>query len=497
MSARLIRFTLSALMLAALISMPAVAAPVMVGDLINEFPMMGSYNPSDNPNPQYFRLVLKEDSWVSIESYMVDRPYTLGLNWKLADNDGVDTWMAGIMYWQDMNGKWSYGSTQGISVDAKSGYKGVFVLSKGEYFLRANTTGITNYMFLASYDKLFTAADKEPNDKKADAMSLETGTVMTGRLLGGNGAEYEKQASSGDYVDFYLIEVKEAGIYDFKCVSDGFFTGDLYMTDLDGSNLSVINVKGAAHESMKSNAGFEKILLEDASNTVSQRVEIKQPGKYYVEVRMSFPGTYKFSLMNEAQAAAAQAGLAQSEGTVAPDGKLIAESGNLKVYYSNGSVTITGLDPDTTYMLNLMPTDIFSMTKAGSLSLTVGGFDDWEPNNDIENATKEAFPEAFGTAYRASKTISGKISGPEDRDYFAFSVKDFGMVKINLTAVGLDAEIELLDENGDSILKATKRVGRDNVSINYDLEPGKYYLLVGVSKEPASKDYSIDIKWEE
>ncbi|HQJ25305.1 MAG TPA: hypothetical protein PLW63_08215, partial [Bacillota bacterium] len=149
MSARLIRFTLSALMLAALISMPAVAAPVMVGDLINEFPMMGSYNPSDNPNPQYFRLVLKEDSWVSIESYMVDRPYTLGLNWKLADNDGVDTWMAGIMYWQDMNGKWSYGSTQGISVDAKSGYKGVFVLSKGEYFLRANTTGITNYMFLA------------------------------------------------------------------------------------------------------------------------------------------------------------------------------------------------------------------------------------------------------------------------------------------------------------------------------------------------------------
>ncbi|HNV34227.1 MAG TPA: hypothetical protein PKK63_01705, partial [Bacillota bacterium] len=189
MSARLIRFILPAILLATLISMPALAAPVMVGDLINEFPMMGSYNPSDNPNPQYFRLVLKEDSWVSIESFMVDRPYSLGLNWKLADNDGVDTWMAGIVYWQDTNGKWSYGSTQGISVDVRSSYKGVFVLGKGEYFLRVNTTGVTNYMFLASYDKLFAASEKEPNDKKADAMLVETGTVMNGRLLGGNGYE--------------------------------------------------------------------------------------------------------------------------------------------------------------------------------------------------------------------------------------------------------------------------------------------------------------------
>lgn len=497
MSARLIRFILPAILLATLISMPALAAPVMVGDLINEFPMMGSNNPSDNPNPQYFRLVLKEDSWVSIESFMVDRPYSLGLNWKLADNDGVDTWMAGIVYWQDTNGKWSYGSTQGISVDVRSSYKGVFVLGKGEYFLRVNTTGVTNYMFLASYDKLFAASEKEPNDKKADAMLVETGTVMNGRLLGGNGYEYEKQASSGDYADIYAVDVKEAGIYDFKCVSDGFFTGDVSFTDMNGSNLSVMNVKGAAHESMKSNAGFEKSLLEDASNTSSQKVEIKQPGKYYVEVRMSFPGTYKFSLMNEAQAAAALTAKAQPTDSSQPAGKLIAESGNLKVYYSSGSVTITGLDPDATYMLNLMPTDIFSMTKAGSLSLTVGGFDDWEPNNDIENATEEAFPEAFGPTYKASGTIIGKVSGTEDRDYFAFSVKEFGMVKINLVAMGLDAEIELLDENGDSIIKATKRVGRDNVSINYDLEPGKYYLLVSVSKEPASKDYSIEIKWEE
>lgn len=476
------------------LTLHAGAAPLVLGDIASGFPSVGSVNPADNPNARYYRMVLAKDSWVKIESLYIDRPYKLGLNWRLADNDGVDTWASGIMYWQEADGDWSYGSTQGLGVDTKASPTGVFVLGKGEYFVKVDAIGIFNFMFMTTFGDIFQGTDKEPNDKRADAMAYSIGSVTAGRLLGSNGAEYEKQGAASDYVDYYKFEVTEAGMLDFKAVSDGFFTGDLTITDAKGSIVAGINLQGKAHQSVKANEGFDEAQLDELSNTVSKKVEFKTTGTYYLEARMSFPGTYKLSVMTEAQTAASLVEKSAGAEAAPSTGRLIAESGNLKVYYSGTSVTITGLDPDSSYMLNLMPTDLYSMMQAGSISANLGGLDDWEPNDSFEDADKDAFNAPLGSKNKSS-AVKGKLSNSGDQDYFMFTVEEYGMAKVNLTAVGLDAEIELFDENMESIIKATKRAGRDNVSINNDLEPGKYYLLVSISKEPASKDYELEITW--
>ncbi|HOA14930.1 MAG TPA: PPC domain-containing protein [Bacillota bacterium] len=494
MTFRRFRLFFSIIVVLMALAIPSIAAPLVLGDIVSGLPAVGSVNPADNPNARYYRMVLAKDSWVKLESLYIDRPYKLGMNWKLADNDGVGTWASGIMYWQEADGDWSYGSTQGLGVDTKASPTGVFVLGKGEYFLKVDAIGIFNFMFMTTIGDLFQGTDKEPNDKRADAVAYSIGNISAGRLLGSNGAEYEKPGAVSDYIDYYKFEVTEAGMLDFKAVSDGFFTGDLTVTDSKGYSVAGINLQGKAHQSIKSNDGFDEVQLEEKSNAVSKKVEFKSPGTYYLEVRMSFPGTYKFSVMTEAQTAASLLDTPSAASEAPVLGRLIAESGNLKVYYSGTSVTVTGLDPASTYMLNLMPTDIASMMKAGSISANLGGLDDWEPNDSFEDANKDAFKTAFGSKNNTA-AVKGRLSNSGDQDYFQFSVEEYGVVKVNLAAVGLDAEVELFDGNMVSIIKATKRAGRDSVSISNDLDPGKYYLLVSISKEPASKDYELEITW--
>lgn len=479
-------------------ALPASAAPALKGDIAKGFPTMGSFEPAQNVNPHYYRLVLKEDSWVSFEALPIDKPYQLVLNWKLVDNDGVDTWCSALMYWQDLSGKWSYGSTQAAGVDVKSTYKGVVALGKGEYFLKVNGTGLFNYMFMTDFDRLFTGTDAEPNDKRTEANTYQPTGMAYGRLLGSNGIEYKKPGATADYVDYYVVEVDQPGTFELALLSDGFFVGDLTILDSKGGRVAAVTSEGLAHKTMKKNEDFAPELTKDPSNKATLTVNLKAAGTYYLEVKMSWPGTYGVSFMNEAQKAQAEAaakGMADKTVAMSDIGKLVVESGNLKLYYAGDRVTITGLDPDTTYMITLMPTDLYAMMTSGTISASIGGDDDWEPNNSLEEANKDAMPVPLGKE-NVKASFSGKLAGSFDEDFFMFTVKELGSIKLTLSASGLDPEIELLDDNGSSIIKVTKRAGRDSVSLSYELEPGTYYIAVRLTKDSSAKDYSVEVLWE-
>ena len=126
--------------------------------------------------------------------------------------------------------------------------------------------------------------------------------------------------------------------------------------------------------------------------------------------------------------------------------------------------------------------------KASNLSSETGVFTAGETNDPLifgGNYIATVVPEpgnTLRTAYNVgtlsgTRTFTDRISSSDTNDYYRFSLGSASNFNLSLTGMSADADVQLLDSNGNSITYS-RRSGSGNESINRALAAGTYFVRV-------------------
>jgi hypothetical protein len=97
------------------------------------------------------------------------------------------------------------------------------------------------------------------------------------------------------------------------------------------------------------------------------------------------------------------------------------------------------------------------------------------------------------TAYEESDSIGFQESGYRDvNDYRKFTLSSQSSVDINLTGLKANADLELIDSDGRTLLKRSAKGGSGDESINNTLDAGDYYVRV-LPKGAAKTAYNLNM----
>lgn len=121
-----------------------------------------------------------------------------------------------------------------------------------------------------------------------------------------------------------------------------------------------------------------------------------------------------------------------------------------------------------TYYLMVYET---SKTMAGPtyrLQLTTNSSDQYECNNSFATATTVA----------NTSPVSASIDYDNDEDYFAVNITQEELLTVTVNPVPLNIRmgLALYDANRNQLAQATGSSGGSNVSVNKQVQPGKYYI---------------------
>lgn len=205
------------------------------------------------------------------------------------------------------NYKWS----TDLSFQSGRGLREIIVpLGRGSYKILI-TAFSSKYDTPVSYSfKLVTEpfkyeSDREPNDDISSANEISVNSSAEGRILLNGDIKPDENG------DFYKVNIKSPGYYSITLTSDGYFAGSCSILDSSGKSFAIeyIDEKGTKWSS----SGSTKLCRVDMSKTDGSsvdftykdpksstvKVNIKNPGIYYLQVEGDVQGSYEVSMNEE------------------------------------------------------------------------------------------------------------------------------------------------------------------------------------------------------
>ena len=144
--------------------------------------------------------------------------------------------------------------------------------------------------------------------------------------------------------------------------------------------------------------------------------------------------------------------------------------------------------------------------KVLSLELETGVLDENDFNTitigdrtvQIEQSTSDGAGNSLASArdlgtFTGGQTFKDRITRSDRQDYYKFTLDTFGKVNFGLTGLKANANIMLLDSNGNSITGGFKG-GRKNEFGSADLEAGDYYLRV--YRKNGNTNYKLNLSFD-
>ncbi len=112
------------------------------------------------------------------------------------------------------------------------------------------------------------------------------------------------------------------------------------------------------------------------------------------------------------------------------------------------------------------------------------------PDDTIKDAT---FLDVIGVEpTRVNEKIGFRENGKIDsNDYFKFTIAEESDFNLTLDGLDKDANVELIDSDGKSVLRSGKKPGINKEVIDYDLEAGDYYVRVFPKGRSIATDYTL------
>jgi RHS repeat-associated protein len=170
---------------------------------------------------------------------------------------------------------------------------------------------------------------------------------------------------------------------------------------------------------------------------------------------------------------------------------------------NTNSITVTGLNPVTTYKYQIQ-TDCNSInsTWSSSSSSSFTTLDDscpdpYEPNNDSDNATISAFSTLSNGNYDSTIT-DANIHEDDDADYYKINYNSDGQVTVNLTSLPANYELELWNSSESATLGTSTNTGNSSESVSVSLQGSGFFYIKVYSHNNSYSDcntYYLNVDW--
>jgi hypothetical protein len=225
-----------------------------------------------------------------------------------------------------------------------------------------------------------------------------------------------------------------------------------YITSVSATPVALPDLAG------NTTATARNISVGTSSSTYSDFVGAVDTNDYY---RFSLSNTSNFNLTLNGLSGDADVQLLDGTGTTVLQGSYnggtLAESINRQLAAGNYFIRVSPYGgANTNYNLNVsatpvVPPDLAGNTTATARNITVGS---------------------------SSNTYSDFVGAVDTNDYYRFSLSNTSNLSVTLNGLSGNADVQLLDSSGTTVLQGSYNAGTLADSINRQLSVGTYYLRV-------------------